>query len=162
MKPEPFGPVSITKKFITVDSVLNFLPCYPRSLVKFVWGRRKKLSLLDAAKLDVPACDRVWLLSHYVTQEYLDSMFKDMALYGDDYDDYYDFVNSATVWTVSDLPVGFLGSITGRPSFEDVVKEEEKEWIPYLRRLFPSIKGIRSVSVSRAKCLNEIYFGGGT
>jgi hypothetical protein len=50
---------------LTVDQIMSYSPCltYPRSRVKALWAGRPSLTLLEILDLDIPAEDRVWVLT---------------------------------------------------------------------------------------------------
>ena len=52
-------------KTLTVDQIMSLRPCaaYPESRVRELWGDRESLSLVEILRLDIPAEDRIWVLT---------------------------------------------------------------------------------------------------
>ena len=52
-------------KTMTVQDIMCLRPCaaYPESRVRELWGDRESLSLVEILRLDIPAEDRIWVLT---------------------------------------------------------------------------------------------------
>jgi len=56
---------------VTVDDVMAKKPCneYPREQVEALWGSRESLTLTEVLDLDIPAKDRVWAVTRFLSKE---------------------------------------------------------------------------------------------
>jgi len=52
-------------KALTVSDIMSLNPCgaYPESRVRELWGDRESLTLVEILQLDIPAEDRIWVLT---------------------------------------------------------------------------------------------------
>ena len=52
-------------KTLTLSDIMALRPCaaYPESRVRELWGDRESLSLIEILRLDIPAEDRLWVLT---------------------------------------------------------------------------------------------------
>ena len=56
---------------VTVDDIMAKKPCneYPREQVEALWGSRESLTLTEVLDLDIPAKDRVWAVTRFLSKE---------------------------------------------------------------------------------------------
>jgi len=56
---------------VTVDDIMAHYPCdeYPRERVEELWSGKESLTLTEILDLDIPAEDRIWAVTRFLTDE---------------------------------------------------------------------------------------------
>jgi len=54
---------------ITIDKVKTLGPCYTTARIKSIAGSRKSMTLMEILDLDIPANDRVWVVSQLLPEK---------------------------------------------------------------------------------------------
>ena len=58
-------------KKVTVDDIMAHYPCdeYPRERVEELWSGKESLTLTEILDLDIPAKDRIWAVTEFLSEE---------------------------------------------------------------------------------------------